>query len=86
MLPWLVLLCGAFFLPTSLVLAWAPTQVGAGLVSILMLAELLLGTASAAIWASEPFGWREITGCTLILLASLVEVILPDRRTLPAPA
>jgi drug/metabolite transporter (DMT)-like permease len=76
-LPWLVLFCLVFFIPTMAMAAWAPQHVGTGLVSILFLAELLFGVISAAIWANEPFGWREAVGSMLILTAAILEVALP---------
>lgn len=76
LLPWFVLLCLGFFLPTNVLVTWAPSQLGAGLFSILILSELVFGTISAAIWAAEPFGWREITGSGLILAAGVIEVVL----------
>jgi len=42
----------------------------------LILSEIVIGTISAALWAGEPFGWREATGCTLVILAGLSEVVL----------
>jgi len=83
-LPWLLLLSLAFLMPTNGLLIWSPAKLGAGLFGILILAEIIFGTISAAIWASEPFGWREATGGCLIVLAGLAEVLFgcgPD----PAP-
>lgn len=84
--PWFVLLCVAFFLPTNAMLMWSPMPLGAGLYSILILSELVFGAASAALWADEPFGWREVVGCGLILAAGVVEVVLAPRSGLPAEA
>lgn len=80
LLPWFVALCLGFFLPTNILVTWAPTQLGAGLFSILILSELIFGTISAAIWADEAFGWREITGSLLILAAGVIEVALAARQ------
>lgn len=81
--PWFLLLCVGFFLPTNTMITWSPKQLGAGLFSILILAELVFGTVSAAIWANEPFGWREVVGSTLILAAGVLEVVLAPRGTEP---
>ncbi len=78
--PWFLLLCVLFFLPTNTMITWSPTQLGAGLFSILILSELVFGTISAAIWANEPFGWHEIIGGTLILVAGVIEVVLTPRE------
>ena len=79
LIPWFLLLCVGFFLPTNILITWAPTQLGAGLFSILILAELIFGTVSAAIWADEPFGWHEMVGSLLILSAGIIEVALSSR-------
>jgi len=78
--PWLLLFCAVFFIPTMALITWSPQHVGTGLLSILFLAELLFGTISAAIWANEPFGWHEVLGSTLILLAGIIEVALTPKE------
>lgn len=83
--PWFLALCLGFFLPTNILVTWAPTQLGAGLFSILILSELIFGTISAAIWADEPFGWREIAGSSLILCAGVIEVLLAAGDRDPKP-
>ena len=45
--------------------------------------ELSVGGITAAIWANEPFGMRELIGIVLISLAGLVEFLYaPLRRAL----
>ena len=78
--PWFLLLCLGFFLPTNILITWSPTRIGAGLFSILILAELVFGTVSAAFWADEAFGWREILGSVLILTAGFIEVMLAQKE------
>ncbi|MEM6589478.1 MAG: DMT family transporter [Pseudomonadota bacterium] len=77
--PWFLALCLGFFLPTNILVTWAPTQLGAGLFSILILSELIFGAISAAIWAGEAFGWRETVGSLMILSAGVIEVLLASR-------
>ncbi|MEO0773261.1 MAG: DMT family transporter [Pseudomonadota bacterium] len=77
--PWFLALCLGFFIPTNTLVTWAPTQLGAGLFSILILAELVFGAISAAIWADEAFGWRETLGSLMILSAGVIEVLLASR-------
>lgn len=79
--PWFVLLCVVFFLPTNGLLTWSPARIGVGLFSILILAEIVFGTISAAIWANEPFGWHEIAGSCLILTAGVLEIILSPKHS-----
>jgi drug/metabolite transporter (DMT)-like permease len=42
---------------------------------MLLLVEVLVGVASAAILLDEPFGLREMMGAILILSAGVVEVV-----------
>ncbi len=79
--PWLILLCVVFVIPTTALICWSPTQIGAGLSSIILMSELIFGTVSSAIWADEVFGWQEITGCTLIVSAAVIEVLLTPRHS-----
>lgn len=75
-LPFLGLLVVFFLIPSNVMLISAPSRIGAGLFSILILSELVVGAVSAATLADEPFGWREAIGCSLIILAGLTEVFL----------
>ncbi len=74
--PLLLLLSVLFLIPSNTMLILSPSRIGAGLFSILILSELVVGAISAALFADEPFGWREAVGCSLIVLAGLVEVFL----------
>jgi drug/metabolite transporter (DMT)-like permease len=42
---------------------------------MLLMVEVLVGVASAAILTDEVFGLREFTGATLIIAAAVVEVL-----------
>jgi drug/metabolite transporter (DMT)-like permease len=75
MLPFLLLLVVVLLMPTNAFLIWSPTRIGAGVFGILILSEIVFGSISAALWADETFGWREIAGCTLIVMAGLTEVL-----------
>ncbi len=75
MLPFLLALVIFLLMPTNAYLIWSPTRVGAGVFGILILAEIVFGSTSAALWADESFGWREMTGCVLIIGAGLTEVL-----------
>ena len=76
MMPWLLLIAILFHLPTNVVILGAPSRIGAGLFSIIILFEIVVGTFSAAILTDELFGWREILGSSFIILAGLTEIIL----------
>lgn len=82
MLPWLLLLSICFFIPTNAIISWAPTQLGTGLFSILILSELIFGSVSAALWANEGFGGREVIGSLLIIAAGALEVALAPKHEL----
>ena len=75
MMPWLLLIAILFHLPTNVVILGAPSRIGAGLFSIIILFEIVVGTFSAAILTDELFGWREILGSSFIILAGLTEII-----------
>ena len=46
-----------------------------GLVGLLFMTEIIFGSISAALFAGEPFGGREISGILLIASASLLEPV-----------
>ena len=74
MTTFLVLISVFYFIPTGIVILWAPTQIGAGICSILFLSEIIVGAISSSILTDEPFGWRQITGCSLIVIGGIVAV------------
>lgn len=67
-------------LPCMTALIWGAGLLSPGRVGILLCAELVFGVASAAVFAGEPFGLREMLGTALILAAVLVEVSGSSRR------
>jgi drug/metabolite transporter (DMT)-like permease len=80
MLPWLTLMAMAFIIPTNCALMWGASRVSPGLFGIVILAEVVLGVVSAALWAGEPFGWREALGGAMILAAGASEALVVARR------
>ncbi len=85
-LPW--------FLPVAIVLVisgayaafWGAPHLNPGVVGILFMTEISIAAVTAAIWAGEPFGWREISGILLISLAGLSEFIVTrTKRLLGSP-
>ena len=75
----LILLSVFYFIPTGIVILWAPTQLGAGLCSILFLSEILVGVISSSILTDEPFGWREVLGSSMIIVGGILAVVLPSK-------
>ena len=72
-IPWLAAFMILFVIPGAFTSLWGPKFVSPGLASLLMMTEIIFGSISAALFADEPFGQREIIGILLISSASLVE-------------
>lgn len=66
-------------IPVTWPILWGATKLEPGRVSILLLLEVVAASISASLLTDEPFGWREVSGCVLILLAGLTEA-LPELR------
>jgi drug/metabolite transporter (DMT)-like permease len=72
-LPWL--------LPTMLIVVvtgmyatmWGAPKLNPAVVGLLFMTEISVGAVTAAIWAGEPFGAREIAGVVLITVAGATE-------------
>ena len=77
----LAVLVLVFSIPSMFAIIWGARILSPGRVGILLMGEVVLGVASAAILTDEPFGMRELTGTILIVGAGLVEVLQQ-----PAPA
>lgn len=78
-LPWLVPTLVAVVMTGSFAAMWGASHLNPGIVGLLFMTEISVGTATAAIWAGEPFGLREIVGIVLITSAGLAES-LPNLR------
>ena len=78
----LILISVFYFIPTGIVILWAPSKLGAGLCSILFLTEIVVGVISSSILTEEPFGWREAVGSSLIVVGGVLAVVLaPKKKT-----
>lgn len=84
-LPWLLALAILFIIPSMAGILWGPTRLDPGIYGLLVLTDIVFGVVSAALFAGEPFGWREVAGSVLIVSAGVVEVALGANRT-QAPA
>ena len=69
-----------YFIPTGIVILWTPSQLGAGLCSILFLSEIVVGVISSSILTNEPFGWREIAGSLMIIIGGILAVVLAPKE------
>jgi drug/metabolite transporter (DMT)-like permease len=70
---WLIPVLAIIVIPGVFAAMWGTPQLSPGLVGLLFMTEISVGTVTAALWAGEPFGWREITGIVLISAAGIAE-------------
>ncbi len=78
--PWIVVMALGFLIPVMWGLYWGSRHVDPGRLGILLQLEAVVGIASAALLAGEPFGWREAIGAALVISAGLVEVLGNNAR------
>lgn len=72
-------------LPSTYASLWGPKFLNPGIVGLFFMTEIVVGAVSAALFAGEPFGTRELVGVTLITMASVFEPISSvfQRRSQP---
>lgn len=75
-LPWLVPVLLVAVIPGSFASIFGASVLNPGIVGLLFMAEISVGTVTAALWADEPFGTREIVGVLLISAAGLCEPLI----------
>ncbi len=68
-------LCALYVLPMLFLTVWPATMLTPGRVGILLMSDVVVGVASAAALAGEPFGVREFLGALLVVAAAVVEVL-----------
>lgn len=78
--PWTVAFVLLVMLPSMFFIMWGAARLDPGVVGILFMSEISVGAASAALWAGEPFGLRELSGVVLVSAAGVVEVLAARRR------
>ena len=74
-LPILLIFVILFILPGTLATLWGPKFLNPGLVGLLFMTEIVVGSISVALLAGETFGVREIIGIVLISSASMIEPV-----------
>ena len=74
-LHWLLPILAVIVLPGALAAMWGARLIDPGIVGILFMTEIIVGTITVAIWAGEPFGMREIAGILLISTAGVIESV-----------
>ena len=76
-LPWFIIVGPALLIPGIYAAFWGAPHINPGVVGLLFMTEISVATVTAALWANEPFGLRELTGVVLISLAGLTEFLWP---------
>ncbi len=64
-----------YLAPTLFLTLWPATILTPGRAGLLLMSEVVVGVFSAALFANEVFGWRELVGTLLITTAAAVEVL-----------
>lgn len=72
---WLALTTLVWAVPTMVLMMWGAQRLDPGRVGILLMSEVLVGAASAAVLTDEPFGARQLIGGGLIVAAALIDVL-----------
>jgi drug/metabolite transporter (DMT)-like permease len=74
-LPLLTIFIVLLILPGTYASLWGPKFLSPGVVGLLFMTEIVVGSISVALLSAEPFGIREVIGILLITCASLIEPI-----------
>lgn len=73
---WMVPTALLLVIPPAFAIMWGATILSPGLIAILFMTEISAAAITAAIWAGEPFGFREVSGVILISAAGIFEPVL----------
>lgn len=73
---WIVPVSLLLTIPACFATVFAPTRLNPGVAGLLFMAEVVVGATTAAIWAGEVLGPREISGLVLMMVAGLSEPAL----------
>ena len=71
--PFLLVFMAILILPGTYASLWGPKFLSPGVVGLLFMTEIVVGSISVALLLGEPFGTRELMGIILITIASLIE-------------
>jgi drug/metabolite transporter (DMT)-like permease len=75
-----LLLCMVWQVVLLSLFLWGSAYIESGRVAIYLLLEVVGAVISASLLTDDPFGWREATGCLLIVGAGLLEGLDELRR------
>ncbi|MDB2325092.1 DMT family transporter [Alphaproteobacteria bacterium] len=86
-LPLLLIFMVLLILPGTYASLWGPKFLSPGVVGLLFMTEIVVGSISVALLSAEPLGVREVIGILLITCASLIEPVssLIRRKPLECP-
>ncbi len=70
---WLLPVAALVILPATFATVYGPTQLNPGVVGLFFMTEISVATVTAALFAGEPFGTREVIGVCAITVAGLIE-------------
>ncbi len=77
-------LFAVYLVPTLFLTLWPATILTPGRAGLLLMTEVVVGVVSAALFANEVFGMRELAGTLLISAAGAVEILRGGKRRRPA--
>ena len=85
--PWALPVALILILPAGFATVYAPTRLNPGVCGLLFMTEVGVAAVTAAIWANESLGVREVAGLLFVLGAGLLEpVVVVFRRRGPLPS
>jgi drug/metabolite transporter (DMT)-like permease len=76
-----ILIAMVIFVPPNVMILWSQQRLDAARVGILLMGELIVGTATAAVFSGEHFTVMHAVGAALILLAGVVEVGFQQKKS-----
>jgi drug/metabolite transporter (DMT)-like permease len=85
-MPLLLIFLVLLILPGTYASLWGPKFISPGLVGMLFMTEVVVGSVSVALLSGEPVGGREVMGILLITTASLIEPVASLKRGTHATA
>ena len=80
LLPLLLAFAALMLLPATWLEIWGNSRLDPGAVNVLFQLELVVAALTAAAFADETLGWRELGGGALIVGAGLIETVGQGRR------
>jgi len=78
---WIAVIAVIWVVPSLLLSFWGAARLSPTRASMLFMVEVVVGVATAAIWAGSAIGWRELVGGAIIISAGLVEILFGTHRT-----